>query len=178
LFSLFKVISHFVNFFDKSWILNLPCFIILFFEKLCLLLVKDSLAVCVFELGSLSKQECFLEAGSALLSLVLELTVQSVVDHVALMDRKLTGHFYEVADSLVKVSELRNLSLLKDGFLQVVQFCAKTEILVGKPLGRCFDGFASFRNLSINTLVVVIESLKAITEQLGHVGGLAKNLSS
>lgn len=94
------------------------------------------------------------------------------------MDRKLTGHFYEVADSLVKVSELRNLSLLKDGFLQVVQFCAKTEILVGKPLGRCFDGFASFRNLSINTLVVVIESLKAITEQLGHVGGLAKNLSS
>ena len=101
-----------------------------------------------------------------------------MVDHVALMDRKLTGHFYEVADPLVKVSELRNLSLLKDGFLQVVQFSAETEILVGKPLRSSFDGFASFRNLSINTLVVVIESLKAITEQLGHVGGLAKNLSS
>ena len=100
--------------------MNLPCFVVLFFEQLCLLLVKDSLAVCVFELCSLSKQECFLEAGSALLSLVLELTVQSVVDHVALMDRKLTSHFYEVADSLVKVSELRNFCLLKDGFLQVV----------------------------------------------------------
>ena len=144
LFSLFEVISHLVNFFDKSWVLNLPGFVILLFEQLCLLLVKDSLAVCVFELSSLSEQECFLEAGSALLSLVLELTVQSVVDHVALMDRKLTGHFYKVADSLVKVSELRNLCLLKDGFLQVVQFCAKTEILVGKPLGSRFDSFASF----------------------------------
>jgi len=124
--------------------LNLPCFIVLFFEQLCLLLVKDSLAVCVFQLGSLSEQECLLEAGSALLSLVLELTVQSVVDHVALMHRKLTSHLYEVADSLVKVSELRNFCLLKDGFLQVVQFSAKTEILVGKPLGSCFDSLASF----------------------------------
>lgn len=102
------------------------------------------MAVCVFELGSLSEQECFLEAGSALLSLVLELTVQSVVDHVSLMDGELTSHFDEVADSLVEVGELRNFCLLKDGFLQVVQFCAKTEILVGKPLGSRFDSFASF----------------------------------
>lgn len=144
LFGLFEVISHLVDFFDKSWVLNLPLFVILFLEQLCFLLVKDSLAVYVFQLCSLSKQECFLEAGSALLSLVLELTVQRVVDHVALMHGELTSHFYEVADSLVEVGELRNFCLLKDGFLQVVEFCAKTEILMGKPLGSCFDGFASF----------------------------------
>jgi len=144
LFGFFEVISDLVDFFDESWVLNLPLFIVLFLEQLCFLLVKDSLAVYVFELCSLSKQECFLEAGSALLSLVLELAVQSVVDHVALMDGELTSHFYEVADSLVEVGELRNFCLLKDGFLQVVEFCAKTEILMGKPLRSCFDSFASF----------------------------------
>ena len=85
------------------------------------------------------------------------------------MNGKLTSHFYEVADPLVKVSELRNFCLLKDGFLQVIEFSAQTKILVGKPLGSCFDSFASFGNLSINSLVVVIESLKPITEQLGHI---------
>lgn len=149
--------------------MNLPCFVVLFFEQLRFLLVEDSLAICVFELCSLSKQECFLEAGSALLSLVLELTVQSVVDHVALMNGKLTCHFYKVADSLVKVSELRNFCLLEDGFLQVIELSTETEILVGKPLGSCFDSFASFGNLSINSLVVGVESLKPITEQLGHI---------
>ena len=94
------------------------------------------------------------------------------------MNGKLTSHFYQVADSLVKVSELRNFCLLKDGFLQVVQLSTETEILVCKPLGSCFDSFASFGNLSINSLVVVIESLKPITEHLGHIWGLAKNLSS
>ena len=102
------------------------------------------MAVDVFELCSLSKQECFLETGSALLSLVLELAVQSVVDHVALMDGELTSHFYEVADSLVEVGELRNFCLLEDSFLQVVEFCAKTEIFMGEPLRSCFDSFASF----------------------------------
>lgn len=144
LFRLFEVISHFVDFFDKCWILNLPLFVVLFLEQLRFLLVKDSLAVCVFELSSLSKQECFLEAGSALLSLVLELAVQAMVDHVALMDSELTGHFYQVADSLVEVGKLRNFCLLKDGFLQVVEFRAETEILMSKLLGGHFDGFASF----------------------------------
>ena len=169
LLRLLEVISHLVNYFDQSWVLDLPLFVILFLEQLCFLLVKDSLAVCVFELGSLSEQECFLETGSALFSLVLELAVQSVVDHVSLMDGELTSHFYEVADSLVEVGELRNFCLLKDGFLQVVEFCAETEILMGKPLRSCFDSFASFRNLSINSLVVVVESFKAIAEHLGHI---------
>jgi hypothetical protein len=144
LLGFFKVVSNLVNFFDKCWILNLPSFIILFLEQLCLLLIKDSLTVCVLELSSLSKQECFLETGSTLLSLVLELAVQSVVDHVALMDGKLTGHLYQVADSLVEVGELRNFCLLEHCFLQVIEFCTKTEILVGKSLGSCFDSLASF----------------------------------
>lgn len=144
LFGLLKVVPDLVDFFDESWVLDLPLFIVLFLEQLCFLLVKDSLAVHVFQLCSLGEQECFLEAGSALFSLVLELAVQSVVDHVALMDGELTSHFYEVADSLVEVGELRNFCLLKDGFLQVVEFCAETEILMGKPLGSCFDSFASF----------------------------------
>jgi hypothetical protein len=164
-----EVVSYLVNFFDQSWILDLPGFVILFLEQLCLLLVQDSLAVCVLELSALSEQESFLETGSALLSLVLELAVQSVVDHVALMHGKLTCHFHQVADSLVKVGELRNFCLLEHCFLQVIEFCAKTEILVGKSLGSCFDGLASFRDLSIDTLVVVVESLEAVTEQLGHI---------
>jgi hypothetical protein len=65
-----------------------------------------------------------LEGSPTLLSLVLEVRVQAIVYHEALVDCKLTGHAHQITYLLVKVAELGDFSLLHDYLLEIVKFSA------------------------------------------------------
>ena len=80
-------------------------------------MLKYFLCSLELEFGSLHKQEGFLETGSALLSLILELRVESVVDHETLMNGQLSRHTNQIADSLVQIAELRYFSFLENKLL-------------------------------------------------------------
>ena len=95
------------------------------------------------EFGALHKQEGFLETSSALLSLILELCVESVVDHETLMNGQLSRHTNQIADSLVKITELRYFSFLENKLLQVIELCAQAKILMGESLRLRLDLLAS-----------------------------------
>jgi hypothetical protein len=71
-----------------------------------------------------------LETGSTLLSLVLELRVQGIINHEALVHSQLTGHSNKIAHSLVQVGELGDLRLGKDQLLQVVQLGTQAKVLM------------------------------------------------
>jgi hypothetical protein len=96
-----EIIPGRVNSFNQSGILNLPLLVILFLEELDLLCVEKLLSILIFEFCTLNEEEGFLETGSSLFSLILELSVESIIDHKTLMNRKLTCHPQEVADTLV-----------------------------------------------------------------------------
>ena len=47
------------------------------------------------------------------------------------MNRQFTSHPNKIAHSLIEVTELRNLGVLQNQLLEVVELCAETEVLVG-----------------------------------------------
>jgi len=74
--------------------LDLPLLVILFFKELLFLSIQNLLAIGIFHFSSLSKQEGFLETCPALFSLILKLAIQSVVDHVSLVNGQFSSHLY------------------------------------------------------------------------------------
>ena len=109
----------------------MPLFIILFLEKSILFLVNDLLSPQILLFRSQDQEVCFLEGGASLLPLILELRVQSIIDHEALVHGQFTCHPNQVAHSLVEIRELRNLSLGKDQLLEVVKLSTQPKVLMG-----------------------------------------------
>lgn len=66
------------------------------------------------------QKESLSKTCSSLFSLILELGVESVISHVALMDRQLSCHSNKVTYALIQIAELRDLSFIKNKFLQIV----------------------------------------------------------
>jgi len=95
------IISCRVHGLNQSRVLNLPLLVILLLEQLDLLLFEKLLGIVIFEFGALNEEEGFLETCSSLFSLIFELGIQGVVDHVSLMHSQLTCQAEEVADTLV-----------------------------------------------------------------------------
>lgn len=85
LLGLVIVVSHLINFLDNLRVLNLPLFVVLLLEKLELFSLKQLLSSGVLEFGALNQKVSFLETGSSLFSLIFELRIEGIVDHVALM---------------------------------------------------------------------------------------------
>lgn len=116
-----EVVSHLVYFFDHRWVLDVPSLIVLFSKELDLLGVQILSGLLEPSIGSNNEGMSFSKSGGALVPLVLELGVELVVDHVALMDSHFSRHLHEVTHSLVQVAELGNLHSLQTQPLQVVQ---------------------------------------------------------
>lgn len=119
-----------------------------------------------------------METGPALLSLILELLVKSVVYHIALVDGQLSCHVDKVTHSLVEIGELRNLHFLQYQLLEVIKLCAKLKIVFGHHNGGSLDSFALCSNVPIDSLVWDVEVLEVFCKLLGHIRGLTQNLSS
>lgn len=176
-FRLLVVIPHFVELLDESGILNFPLFIILLFEQLVLLLFKKFLSPNKLEFRALNQKECLLETCTALLSLILELCVQRVIDHETLMNWQLTSHAYHITDSLVQIAELRYLCLLQHKLLKVIKFSTQTKILISKLFSVNFNLLAPFWNLIVDALILGIESIKILCKLFCHVWGFTKHLT-
>lgn len=73
LLGLFVVSSDLVHFFDQCWVLNLPLLVVLLFEQLELVSIQKLSLLLISKLRAHDKEVSFHEAGSALLSLILEL---------------------------------------------------------------------------------------------------------
>ena len=141
---LLVIVAHLVQLLDQCWVLHFPLLVVLLLEQFVLLLLQELLRSLELELGALHQQEGLLEACAPLLSLVLELRVQCVIDHETLMDRELARHAHEIADSLVQITELRYLCLLQDQLLQIIELRAQAKISIRKFLGHLLDLLASF----------------------------------
>lgn len=120
---------------------------------------------------------CLCKTGSALLPLVLEVRIKSIIDQVSLMHSELTCHVNQVTHSLVEVWVLRNLSVLGQ-LLEVVEFGRKLKVVLGHFLSASLYFLALLRNISINALILPIEVVEIITKLLCHIRSLTKNFSA
>lgn len=124
------VISHLVNLLDECWVLHLPLLVVLLLEQFELFLFENLVSPSILDLGTLDQKEGFLETSSSLLSLILELRIEVVIDEEPLMYSQLTSHAHQVTHSLIQVSVLRDFSVLLDQLLKVVKLCGETKVLM------------------------------------------------
>ena len=93
------------------------------------------------------------------------------------MDNKLSSHAHKVTHSLIQVTKLWNLHLLKNQLLQVIKLCTEPKVLQTECLARPLDGFAPLRDLIVDPLIVLVKRIKLIREVLGHIRGFTEHLT-
>jgi len=87
-----KVVSDFVHLLDHSWIFYLPLLVILLFKEAIFLGIDNFLSSQVLLFRSQNEEVRLLETSSTLFSLILELSVQTIVDHEPLVHCQFSSH--------------------------------------------------------------------------------------
>lgn len=120
LLGLLEVVSDLVYFFDHSWVLDVPSFVVLFSKQLDFLSVEGLACILKPSIRPYHEGMSLSKCCRTLVSLIFELRVELVVDHESLMDGEFSCHLHDIAHSLVQIAELRNLYSLKTQLIQVV----------------------------------------------------------